>query len=95
MAKGVRKGAFSRKRLLDMEQRGIPISALTAEHEGNPSADSVPHTNVYPDGYSGANTYRGGHYAHNTTTTEAVGTVNGYPVSMNGVPRVHNTRGYA
>ena len=93
MAKGVHRGQFSRKRLIDMEQRGVPISAATAGHEGNPRASDISGPNVYPDGYSG------GHYAPSTTTNGTMGTVNGYPVSHAGNDRGanggYNTRGYA
>lgn len=50
MSKGVHKGDLSRNRLLDMQQRGIPISAVTAGHEGDhsirPSTETGPYTST-------------------------------------------------
>ncbi|KIP05039.1 hypothetical protein PHLGIDRAFT_108804 [Phlebiopsis gigantea 11061_1 CR5-6] len=95
MAKGVSKGQFSRRRLLDMEKHGIPISAAAVGHEGDhANTSSVPSANVYPNGYSG------GQYAHSTTTNGTVGTANGHPVSLQngngrGANHTYNTRGYA
>ncbi|EKM58228.1 uncharacterized protein PHACADRAFT_252400 [Phanerochaete carnosa HHB-10118-sp] len=76
MAKGVHRGEFSRKRLIDMEKQGIPISAATAGHEGNPRRSDAHSTttsgtmgtvNGYPVSHAGND--RGanrGYTGHNT-----------------------------
>ncbi|PSR79027.1 hypothetical protein PHLCEN_2v7214 [Hermanssonia centrifuga] len=94
MSKGVSKGDLSRQRLVDMQQRGIPISELTRGHEG----DMAPHTN---DGNSGGHSHRGGNHAPSITTNDTVGTANGlqYPQQTfagndHGTNRYH-VNGYA
>ena len=79
MAKGVHRGQFGKRQIIDMRERGIPISQAIAGHEGTPrpSDEHALNANVYPDGYS---TYRGGNYAPSTTTSGTVGTHDGYPM---------------
>ena len=100
MAKGVHRGQFSKARVRELQQRGIPISQAAAGAEGNNttgSAESNYHGNIYPDGYSGGG-YNGGNYTHSTTTNGTMGTHNEYPMTV-GNDRVanatYNTRGYA
>lgn len=79
MAKGVHRGQYSRKRLLDLEKQGIPISAATAGHEGNARASDVsaPHgrsstttmgtADGYPVAYAGNDRgANGGYTGYNT-----------------------------
>lgn len=102
MAKGVHKGDLSRARLIDMQQRGIPIAAATAGHEGEPeygtpgrqSYESGPHANMYPDGYSHSHVGPNGTvgYANSVRTNGTVGTgtmngsVNGGGYGHHGAP---------
>ncbi|GJE94770.1 Frag1/DRAM/Sfk1 family protein [Phanerochaete sordida] len=88
MAKGVHRGQFSRKRLLDLEKQGVPISAAAAGHEGNAGV-AAPYNHS-------------GRYAPSTTTTGTIGTADGHPVTYAGNDRganggyaAYNTRGYA
>lgn len=94
MAKGMHRGDLSKARLIDMQQRGVPITAVTQGHEGDfdpyarSSGASGPHANIYPDGYSHSHINRqtgvpgrnDGYYANSVGTNDTSGT-NG---TMNG-----------
>lgn len=91
MAKGVHKGDLARERLVDMQERGVPVGAVLAGREGDtlghnpntfdndaearPSNESAPQWNVYPDGYTGGHARGGSVNTSNGTAGTGEGTM--------------------
>ena len=89
MAKGVHRGDLSRRRLINMQEAGVPVAAAVAGHEASvrASSESGPHHNIYPDGYSGGHShdFHGGTYPNSVRTNgTAVSYAQQPPFASNG-----------